>query len=371
MIPSARQSDMHLCPLPGHGSTPIVTASSDTLINGMSAARVGDVCGCGAVIVTGFPAIIINGRPMAHLGSPTSHGGTIISGSLDVGGGFDFGAAAGPAIDFSRLDILRFDGSLDDLKLDQLVADPELHEKASAAEALFSPATSSTTTEPVCDHPDQMEELTRYIADEMNRNLLHPTVQKLKKLLNYDAAEETRKWMELPWYAQLGAQNNPQTIAAANTAAAMAIWTEKVGQNREWDHKWKLRSMYNGDTWHKQGKHAYYYDIWSNIHYGYIGMAAGFSESVLLDGAGLEQIVSETLGKIRKPIKNDWPTPSKDVEGLRAWDDDPDRIAIGIGIALYRRLPEGAVQGSEIMKDVLQVPDNSWGKGVELHSCFK
>ncbi|RMP34782.1 PAAR protein, partial [Pseudomonas amygdali pv. lachrymans] len=95
-MPSGRQGDMHLCPLPGHGCTPIVTASSDTLINGMSAARVGDMCGCGAVIVTGFPSILINGRPMAHLGSPTSHGGTIISGSPDVGGGSDFGDAAGP-----------------------------------------------------------------------------------------------------------------------------------------------------------------------------------------------------------------------------------------------------------------------------------
>ncbi|WP_024675025.1 polymorphic toxin type 44 domain-containing protein [Pseudomonas syringae] len=370
MIPSARQGDMHLCPLPGHGSTPIVTASSDTLINGMSAARVGDLCACGALIVTGFPAIIINGRPMAHLGSPTSHGGTIISGSLDVGGGFDFGAAAGPAIDFSRLGILRSDGSLDALKLDQLVADPELHEKASAAEALFSPAASSTTKDPVCNHPDQMEELARYIADEMNRNLLHPTVQKLKKLLNYDAAEETRKWMELPWYAQLGAQNNPQTIAAANTAAAMAIWTEKVGQNREWDHKPKILEKFNNDTRHKQGKYSYYYDIWSNIHYGYIGMAAGFSESVLLDGAGLEQIASETLVKAKNPIEKPWPAPSEGIAGLRAWDDDPDRISIGIGISLHRQSPEGAVQASEIMKAVLSVHNDQWGDALRLHTCF-
>ncbi|RMP76608.1 PAAR domain-containing protein [Pseudomonas syringae pv. actinidiae] len=168
MIPSGRQGDMHLCPLPGHGCTPIVTASSDTLINGMSAARVGDMCGCGAVIVTGFPSILINGRPIAHLGSPTSHGGTIISGSPDVGGGSDFGDAAGPAIDFSRLGILSKDGTLDEPKLNQLVNDPGLQEKAKAAEALFSSATSNTAIAPVCNHPDQVEELTRYIADEMN-----------------------------------------------------------------------------------------------------------------------------------------------------------------------------------------------------------
>ncbi|POD81373.1 hypothetical protein BKM17_01775 [Pseudomonas syringae group genomosp. 3] len=371
MIPSARQGDMHLCPLPGHGLTPIVTASCDTWINGMSAARVGDSCGCGAVIVTGFPAIRINGRPMAHLGSPTSHGGTIVSASPDVGSGFNFGGdAAGLVIDFSRLGILRPDGSLDELKLDQLLTDPGLQDKARTAQALFSPVTPDTTTESVCNHPDQMAELARYIAEEMNRNLLHPTVQKLKKLLNYDAAQETRKWMELPWYAQLGAHNNPQTIAASNTAAAMVIWAEKVGQNREWDHKPKILKEFNNDTRHKQGRYAYYYDIWSNIHYGYIGMAAGFSESVLLDGAGLEQIASETLGKIKRPFKSDWPAPSDGINGLRAWDDAPDRISIGIGVSLHRRFPNGGIQADEIMKDVLQVSKSSWGKGVELHSCF-
>ncbi len=287
-----------------------------------------------------------------------------------MGGGSDFGDAAGPAIDFSRLGILRKDGTLDEPKLNQLMNDPGLQENAKAAEALFPPATSNTAIAPACNHPDQMEELTRYIADEMNRNLLHPTVQKLKQLLNYDTAEETRKWMELPWYAQMGAHNNPQTIAASNTAAAMVIWAEKVGQNREWDHKPKILAKFNNDSRHKQGRYAYYYDIWSNIHYGYIGMAAGFSEAVLLDGAGLEQIASETLGKIKRPLKNDWPAPSEGADGLRAWDDAPDRISIGIGVSLYRRFPNGEIQADEIMKDVLQIPKSSWGKGVELHSCF-
>lgn len=121
--------------------------------------------------------------------------------------------------------------------------------------------------------------------------------------------------MELPWYAQLGAHNNPQTIAASNTAAVMVIWAEKVGQNREWDHKPKILKEFNNDTRHKQGRYAYYYDSWSNIHYGYIGMAAGFSESVLLEGAGLEQIASETLVKAKNPIEKPWPAPS---EGISA-----------------------------------------------------
>ncbi|WP_206215731.1 PAAR domain-containing protein, partial [Pseudomonas viridiflava] len=49
MISSARLGDKHLCPMPGHGITPIASASSDVNINFMGSARVGDTCGCGAV----------------------------------------------------------------------------------------------------------------------------------------------------------------------------------------------------------------------------------------------------------------------------------------------------------------------------------
>ncbi|PMY39262.1 hypothetical protein C1Y35_14560 [Pseudomonas sp. GW456-L14] len=37
----------------------------------------------------------LNGRPMAHLGSPTSHGGKIITGSGDTFGGVVFGPTLG------------------------------------------------------------------------------------------------------------------------------------------------------------------------------------------------------------------------------------------------------------------------------------
>jgi len=49
----ARMGDLHTCPIPGHGVTPIVTGSLDTVTEGMPNARIGDVTACGAVIVTG------------------------------------------------------------------------------------------------------------------------------------------------------------------------------------------------------------------------------------------------------------------------------------------------------------------------------
>jgi uncharacterized Zn-binding protein involved in type VI secretion len=185
MIPSTRLGDEHACPLPGHGTTPIASASGDVIINARGAARVGDTCGCGAVITTGFPSIQVNGRPMAHLGSPTSHGGKIVTGSDDVGGGVDMGDTGATIINFMALGAFRPDGSVDDEKMSSLLADPNIKDKALAANALVDPEAvpepaaeeQEQKAEPaVCNHPDQMELLADHIAGEMNRNIHDPAV---------------------------------------------------------------------------------------------------------------------------------------------------------------------------------------------------
>ncbi|WP_458736808.1 polymorphic toxin type 44 domain-containing protein [Pseudomonas chlororaphis] len=381
MLSSARLGDKHVCPLPGHGTTPIASASGDIDINFMGAARVGDTCGCGAVITTGFPSIILNGRPMAHLGSPTSHGGTIITGSGDTFGGFVMGPAPGAAIiNFAALGVFRPDGSVDDEKMATLLADPRLTEKATAANALVDPNAASKQPEEkaepaVCTHPDRMEELASYIAGEMNRNIHSPSVRQMKELNSFSPTEETRKYKELPFYLRLGQEPDFYNLALGKRAKAFAIWTERVGQDRPWDHKPKIRNTIGG-IWHKQGKYEYFYDIWSNIHYGYVGMAGGLSESVLLDGAGAEQIVSDSWRKVKEVVrepKEKWKMPgpnrSADIDGLRAWDDSPDRISISIGVKLYRQHPNGGVTAKMIMDEVLAVSPQEWGKGAEKHEC--
>jgi uncharacterized Zn-binding protein involved in type VI secretion len=135
MFRSARLDDIHICPEPGHGHTPIITASRDTVINFKGAARVGDMRGCGAVITAGFPSILINGRPMAYLGSPTSHGGFIVPASDDSFTGFSDIASitdgavllglTGPVVDFAKLEMVK-GGLIDDDALRELLTDPDL-----------------------------------------------------------------------------------------------------------------------------------------------------------------------------------------------------------------------------------------------------
>jgi uncharacterized Zn-binding protein involved in type VI secretion len=217
-----------------------------------------------------------------------------------------------------------------------------------------------------CNHADRMEELASYIADEMNRNISHPSVLKMKELNSYDPEAEAKK---IPFYLRFGHQPNYHSIALAKQAEAFVLWTERVGQNRPWDHKVKIKALFGGSVRHKQGKYDYFYDIWSNIHYGYVGIAAGFSESVLLDGAGAEQIVSDSLRKIQDWEGRRGPYRSEGVDGLRAWDDIPDRKSIIIGLRLFGIFPQGGVNAKVIMDEVLAGDQADWGEGIRDHEC--
>lgn len=382
MISSARLGDKHVCPLPGHGTTPIASASPDTNINFMGSARVGDTCGCGAVITTGFPSIQVNGRPMAHLGSPTSHGGTIITGSSDVGGGFVMGDAGGATIiDFMALGAFRPDGTVDDEKMATLLADPKLKEKAAAANALVDPKAaakqSETKTEPktepaACNHPDEMEPLANYIAGEMNRNILSPEVLKMQRLNHFDPGSPDS---EPPLLTGTGGPSARSLNKYRDIATSWVIWASKVGPKMDWDHKPKLRKLFVG-LYHKQGAYDYFYDIWSNIHYGYVGIIGGMSERELLDGAGAAQFLSDGATKVqelREPEKERvHPGPHATASpwyAPRSWDDVADRVSIQIGMKLAKQYPAGGVTAKMIMDEVVAVPPESWGDGIRVHKC--
>ena len=75
--------------------------------------------------------------------------------------------------------------------------------------------------------------------------------------------------------------------------AAKTVWFSLVRQGGPWDHKPKLERLLHlkepKDDYYFPVRgdetHEYYYDIWSNIHYGYVGTAAGFSRETLQNGA--------------------------------------------------------------------------------------
>lgn len=94
--PAARVSDPTACPIPGHGTNPIVAGSPDVLFDSLPAARMGDPTGCGSTLASAvIPTVLINGKPATVLGTLGSHGNPVIAGSPTVligssGGGASF-----------------------------------------------------------------------------------------------------------------------------------------------------------------------------------------------------------------------------------------------------------------------------------------
>jgi len=93
---------------------------------------------------------------------------------------------------------------------------------------------------------------------------------------------------------------NSLTTGAAGKVAALAAWAALVQSGGRWDHKKDLRRMlmlvkgdmhfpFRGDT-----QHEYYYDIWSNVHYGYVGRAAWFTATELQMGHQVGGIAGRT-----------------------------------------------------------------------------
>jgi uncharacterized Zn-binding protein involved in type VI secretion len=95
MPPAARLTDFHSCPMVTPGTPPIPhvggpvigPGSPNVLINGLPAARLGDMLVCvGPLdsIVKGSATVMIGGLPAARAGDLTAHGGTIVLGAPNV-----------------------------------------------------------------------------------------------------------------------------------------------------------------------------------------------------------------------------------------------------------------------------------------------
>lgn len=178
---------------------------------------------------------------------------------------------------------------------------------------------------------DELTPIATSMAHEMNVNAYEPDCLQIARLNAFDAEGCVADYFRASWWRKLFGALSPQQctdIMVSNTEAALMIWAMKVRQDGEWDHKPKIAARFLSLSNHSHYRYTYdhvkcYYDIWSNIHYGYVGAAAGFDESVLLDGAGLEQIGSDLF-------RRRWPTQSAGVSGLRAYDDESDRVSISM-----------------------------------------
>ncbi|RKF66467.1 polymorphic toxin type 44 domain-containing protein [Rahnella variigena] len=150
----------------------------------------------------------------------------------------------------------------------------------------------------VCQHNDGAISVANYILDEIKRNVRCETANQIRYFIDEETLNQRRQvWDELPFYVKLTPPPQQELLLA------MALWYPKVKTGAIWDHKQIIRQKFLNNAvtrplesgqlsksyYHKYKRHDYYLDVWSNIHYGFVGLSVGFSESLLLNGSSWEQ----------------------------------------------------------------------------------
>ena len=133
----------------------------------------------------------------------------------------------------------------------------------------------------------------------------------------------------------------------ADMIQAYYQWYIKVKNGADWDYKEDITEEFGSWACDKNNKIIYNFDIWSNIHYGYIGLATGFPKWDLLAGAGVAQARANTVpdGYWKRRLE-----VLGDADFLAAFDDPKDQEAIKIGFNLWEEDAENIKQNDILAK---------------------
>lgn len=233
-----------------------------------------------------------------------------------------------------------------------------------------------------CPHTvDGAIEVAKYIVDEIKRNVKSLEAQRIRYHLTGEIGDKLQKSFDninvsiakvkaeesRPIY---GYNEKPKALTA------YSLWVKQVDTNKDWDHKrlikndtpqlglnkltvhrpisYRVNTKESHSHFHKYKGYDYFYDIWSNIHYGYIGLSVGFEENTLLTGSDFQQF----LHNVKK--------------GTWGADTPDDRTTMKMGFTLFKKF--GKYAENLTFQDVLNILDttsiNSFPESKQTHWCY-
>lgn len=218
--------------------------------------------------------------------------------------------------------------------------------------------------------------IARMIADDMNKNIRHPVTKKLQKL-NAKALEQLSP-AEL-----LLAASSPSSYLVQKKLPAYTLFRAQIDYDMPWDHKHiikanpEFRALSLDGNQRKEGHYHrykdfdYFYDVWSNIHYGFIGRVCGFTEWELNYGAGAAQLREDFKAK----AVSWWELMLRFKSGnAKRWDNPEDQVTIELGYVMYNEYMKGIKPRKERILQLLDLTDKAKLKGAKtLHkeNCHK
>ena len=227
-----------------------------------------------------------------------------------------------------------------------------------------------------CDHKDGAIQVAQYIVDEIQTNVNSSVAHRMRYHLTGELSNQLKRVFDKADASIMQISNKTgQPIAGANHRSrskitAAELWIGQVNTEKPWDHKNKIRKKFKtvavhrplpppSDTWsetyyHKYKEYDYYIDIWSNIHYGYVGRSVGFTANELLTGSNIAQYVSNAV--------------QREISG----DTTDDKTAINIGIELYEKHNLSKdITASIILSKINSQSDGSFPVSKTTHYCFE
>lgn len=196
---------------------------------------------------------------------------------------------------------------------------------------------------------DAVQSVVNYMADEMNSNLNSPYLNKIKsKFLvvkqHYYIGERvpteeitsnlitggvSRRKIDIApeaWRSYQQAKGNIVYSQAINDYACLVhsmyferktdSWIQKnitgpakngaqdiyfcgmiTDEGGKWDHKPNIYKFWGTNNRLGNADHSFFYDIWSNMHYGFIGKKLGFDDYTLLEGGARAQGIDNANAK--------------------------------------------------------------------------
>ena len=200
-------------------------------------------------------------------------------------------------------------------------------------------------------------DVAKYIVEEIKKNIKSKEALEIYDYLHYE------KYIE-KYYNSNGFTPPPDPIAIKSIG--LVKWLDMVHTGHPWDHKWQIKTKFNycaverplqsskpsKSFYHKYKQHDYFYDIWSNIHYGFLGRFCGISEELLHLGSGVQQLFSN-LKKLKF-----------------SGDDLEDKITMQLGMDLYFKYKSNLNEFNyQVILDELEKL-STVGNARLLHYCF-
>lgn len=227
-----------------------------------------------------------------------------------------------------------------------------------------------------CDHKNGAIQVAQYIVDEIQTNVNSPVAHRMRYHLTGELSNQLKRVFDKAdaSITRISKQTG-HPIADANHRSrskitAAELWIGQVNTKKPWDHKLKIREKFKhvavqrplpppSNTWsetyyHKYKEYDYYLDIWSNIHYGYVGRSVGFTANELLTGSNIAQYVSDA---VRLEING---------------DTMDDKTAIKIGIGLYEKYNLSKnITASILLREINSQPNNKLPVSKFKHYCLR